>query len=152
MLDSTVRLHLKLRDRMPANTEKDPATIEYAKTLANTPWCDDYERMVSGVLYDKPSALLTSQIFIYILMRIKHRYNCQAQELVDGRFRARRFMHKYNSYFPDDATPESLAADREAMLRQHLGRVGEGVFIEPPLNIDYGCNISLGRDFYSNFK
>lgn len=85
-------------------------------------------------------------------MRIKHRYNCQAQELVDGRFRARRFMHKYNSYFPDDATPESLAADREAMLRQHLGRVGEGVFIEPPLNIDYGCNISLGRDFYSNFK
>ncbi|ROV91922.1 hypothetical protein VPNG_09753 [Cytospora leucostoma] len=114
---------------MPANTEKDPATIEYARTLANTPWCDDYERMVSGVLYD-----------------------CMAQELVDGRFRARRFMHKYNNYFPDDATPDSLAADREAMLRQQFGRVGEGVFIEPPLNIDYGCNISLGKDFYSNFN
>lgn len=36
---------------MPANTEKDPATIEYAKTLAHTPWCDDYEKMISGVLY-----------------------------------------------------------------------------------------------------
>lgn len=37
---------------MPAKTEKDPAIIEYAKTLANTPWCDDYEKMISGVLYD----------------------------------------------------------------------------------------------------
>lgn len=39
---------------MPANTEKDAATIEYAKTLANTPWCDDYEKMISGVLYGRP--------------------------------------------------------------------------------------------------
>jgi uncharacterized protein YdeI (YjbR/CyaY-like superfamily) len=33
-----------------AATEKDPATIEFARKLANTPWCDDYEKMVSGVL------------------------------------------------------------------------------------------------------
>lgn len=61
-------------------------------------------------------------------------------------------MHKYNNHFPDDATPESLTADRETMLRAQFGKVGKGVFIEPPLNIDYGCNISLGEDFYSNFK
>lgn len=61
-------------------------------------------------------------------------------------------MHRYNNHFPDDATPDSLAADREAMLRKQFGRVGRGVFIEPPLSIDYGCNISLGEDFYSNFK
>ena len=44
---------------MPANTEKDAATIEFAKTLANTPWCDDYEKMISGVLYEQaiPSLL-----------------------------------------------------------------------------------------------
>lgn len=35
---------------MPANTEKDPATLELARTLENTPWCDDYEKMISGVL------------------------------------------------------------------------------------------------------
>ena len=64
---------------------------------------------------------------------------------------ARKFMHKYNNYFPDDATPESLAADRENMLREQLGRVGKGVFIEPPFSIDYGCNISLGESFYANF-
>lgn len=61
-------------------------------------------------------------------------------------------MHKYNSYFPDSATPESLTADREAMLREIFGKVGKDVFIEPPLNIDYGCNISVGDGFYSNFK
>ncbi|KAK2597717.1 hypothetical protein N8I77_012482 [Diaporthe amygdali] len=114
---------------MPAKTEKDPAIIEYARTLANTPWCDDYEKMISGVLYD-----------------------ALAPELADGRFRARKFMHKYNHYFPDDATPESLTADREKMLKQQFGKVGTGVFIEPPVNIDYGCNITLGDNFYSNFN
>lgn len=80
------------------------------------------------------------------------RYDCLAPELVDGRFRARKFMHKYNNHFPDDATPESLVADREQMLTGILGRVGKGAFIEPPMNIDYGCNISVGDGFYSNFK
>ncbi|KAF3761400.1 hypothetical protein M406DRAFT_333463 [Cryphonectria parasitica EP155] len=114
---------------MPANTEKDVATIEFARTLQNTPWCDDYEKMISGVLY-----------------------NCLAPELVQGRFRARRFMHKYNNYFPEDATADSLCADREQMLRGILGSVGTSPFVEPPVNIDYGCNVSVGDGFYSNFK
>lgn len=71
---------------------------------------------------------------------------------MDGRFRARKFMHKYNHHFPDDATAGSLTADREKLLKEHFGKVGKGVFIEPPLNVDYGCNISLGDNFYSNFK
>ncbi|KAK0386446.1 hypothetical protein NLU13_6282 [Sarocladium strictum] len=112
-----------------ANPSKDPDTIAFAKTLENTPWCDDYEKMISGVLY-----------------------NCFAPELVQGRFRARKLMHKYNNTFPDDATPESLVADREALLKQIMGSVGENPFIEPPLNIDYGCNISIGKNFYSNFN
>ncbi|KAJ4423911.1 hypothetical protein N0V82_001497 [Gnomoniopsis sp. IMI 355080] len=74
------------------------------------------------------------------------RYNCLAPELVSGRFRARRFMHKYNSYFPDSATPESLTADREAMLKNIFGKVGKDVFIEPPINIDYGCNVLVILD------
>ncbi|KJZ71381.1 hypothetical protein HIM_09222 [Hirsutella minnesotensis 3608] len=112
-----------------AQIDKDPATIAFAKTLSNVPWCDDYEKMISGVLYD-----------------------AQAPDLVDGRFRARRMMNKYNTHFPDDATPQSLAADRQAMLRQMLGKVGREPFIEPPLNIDYGCNITIGDAFYSNFN
>lgn len=61
-------------------------------------------------------------------------------------------MHKYNNHFPDDATPDSLLADREAMLQSTFGKVGKGAFIEPPINIDYGCNITIGENFYSNFK
>lgn len=35
-----------------ANTSKDHDAIAFAKTLDNTPWCDDYEKMISGMLYD----------------------------------------------------------------------------------------------------
>lgn len=35
-----------------AATEKDAKTIAFAKELDNTPWCDDYEKMISGVLYE----------------------------------------------------------------------------------------------------
>lgn len=39
------------------------------------------------------------------------------------------------------------------MLKEVLGHVGgDDVFIEPPFNIDYGCNISVGPRFYSNFN
>lgn len=61
-------------------------------------------------------------------------------------------MHKYNAHFPDDATPRSLTDGREAMLKAMLGRVGEAPFVEPPINIDYGCNVAIGDNFYSNFK
>lgn len=33
-----------------AATELDPAAIAIAKGLEHTPWCDDYEKMISGVL------------------------------------------------------------------------------------------------------
>lgn len=112
-----------------AKTTKDADTIAFAKGLENTPWCDDYEKMISGVLYD-----------------------CLAPELVQGRFRARRLMHKYNNTFPDDATPDSLVADRRVLLKQMMGSIGDDAFIEPPVNIDYGCNISIGKSFYSNFN
>lgn len=75
-----------------------------------------------------------------------------AKELVDGRFRARRLMHKYNTYFPEEGTPDSLVEEREVLLKQMMGSVGKGAYVEPPINIDYGCNISIGEGFYSNFK
>ncbi|KAI0431448.1 putative sugar O-acetyltransferase [Xylaria sp. FL1042] len=112
-----------------ASTQKDPAAIEAAKSLAHIPWGEEYEKMISGMLYD-----------------------AQVPELVEGRFKARRFMNKYNTYFPDDATAESLVKDREEMLKGIMGGLGTGAFIEPPVNIDYGCNIKIGDNFYSNFK
>lgn len=80
------------------------------------------------------------------------RYNAVVPDLEKARFKARKFMNKYNNHFPDDATPASLTADREAMLQQTFGHVGKDVFIEPPISVDYGCNISIGDNFYSNFR
>ncbi|KAM0330876.1 hypothetical protein ACHAQA_003832 [Verticillium albo-atrum] len=112
-----------------AATNKDAAAIEFAKQLQHIPWCDDYEKMISGMLY-----------------------NSLVPELMAGRFRARKFMHKYNNYFPEDATPDSIIADREKMIREWFGKVGKEPYMEPPLNIDYGCNLSIGDNFYSNFN
>lgn len=61
-------------------------------------------------------------------------------------------MHKYNGYFPDDISPEKLGQDRETILKGIIGHLGKNTYIEPPFAIDYGCNISIGDDFYSNFK
>jgi hypothetical protein len=36
---------------MLPTTEKDAAAIEKAKTLQNVPWGDEYERMISGMMY-----------------------------------------------------------------------------------------------------
>lgn len=35
---------------MASKTEKDQEQIAIAKGLENIPWCDDYEKMISGVL------------------------------------------------------------------------------------------------------
>lgn len=112
-----------------ASTSKNQALIEAAKSFKHVPWCDDFEKMISGMLY-----------------------NCLVPELANGRFRARKLMHKYNNHFPEDATFESLAEDRAVMLKELMGKVGHDVFMEPPIYVDYGCNISIGERFYANFK
>lgn len=38
------------------------------------------------------------------------------------------------------------------MLHEIIGRLDDETIIEPPFSIDYGCNISLGKRFYSNFN
>jgi maltose O-acetyltransferase len=68
-----------------------------------------------------------------------------ALELVAGRLRARRLMHKFNQSSPDDA---SLWAQ---VLGELLGSAGEGLHIEPPFYCDYGAFISIGERFYANF-
>lgn len=67
----------------------------------------------------------------------------QAPELLSGRFRARKSMHKYNHHFPDDATPDSLTSDRAEILKEIFGAVGKEAFIGPLVNIDYGCKVIL---------
>ena len=78
-------------------------------------------------------------------------YDPFVPELQTGRFKARKLASQYNAPIPEDATEEGLLAQRTELLKKFLGSLGERSFIEPPLNVDYGCNILLGSDFYSNF-
>ncbi|CAI9633332.1 galactoside o-acetyltransferase [Alternaria burnsii] len=119
-----------------ASKEKDTQEIETAKKLKHVPWCEEYEKMISGMLY-----------------------NSFSPTLIAARFKARAFANKYNTWFPDPETTDSgkgfdiLAAERLRMLKTVIGHVADDdIFIEPPFNIDYGCNISLGKRFYSNFN
>ncbi|KUL82039.1 hypothetical protein ZTR_10056 [Talaromyces verruculosus] len=113
-----------------ASKAKAPAEIEKASRLAHIPRCEEYDKMISGMLYDS---------FV--------------PELESARLKARIFMNEYNTWFPngEDLTLQKLADDRLKLLKTRLGHIGEDSYIEPPLNVDYGPNISIGKRFYSNF-
>lgn len=81
-------------------------------------------------------------------------YNSFISELANARYRARKWCHNFNSHFPSgpDDTAETLLAHRQDALKEILGKVGEGAYLEPPLYLDYGCNVTLGERFYANFN
>lgn len=66
-------------------------------------------------------------------------------ELLALRSRARMLTERFN------ATGEADKAQREPILRELLGSVGERIYIEPTFHCDYGCNISIGDGFYANY-
>ncbi|KAM0121599.1 hypothetical protein ACP6JC_001770 [Aspergillus fumigatus] len=112
---------------MMPRTEKDSQIIEKAKSLQGVCWGEEYEKMISGILP-------------------------LASELIEGRTRARFLMSEFNGPPKPDVPFSETVAQREVTLRKLFGRVGRGVYIEPPLFVDYGCNISVGDGFYANFN
>ncbi|KAK2029562.1 hypothetical protein LX32DRAFT_560454, partial [Colletotrichum zoysiae] len=114
----------------PVRTKKDENAIAHARTLDRVPWCEDYEKMISGMLY-----------------------SCMAPELVESRNRARRIAQRFNTYVPEEtASADDVADIRLGMIKELFGKVGEDVYVEPSLQVDYGCNITVGDRFYANFK
>jgi maltose O-acetyltransferase len=70
------------------------------------------------------------------------RYNCLDPDLEADRQRARELLRLYNR---SEAAPE-----RQAILEQLLGHVGENSIIEPPFYCSYGQNIHLGDQVFLN--
>lgn len=60
--------------------------------------------------------------------------------------------YKYNNLDPSATSYDKHAALQHALLTEILGKVGPGTAIEPPFLPDYGCNVSIGKNCFMNFK
>ncbi|MCR6652694.1 MAG: sugar O-acetyltransferase [Cellvibrionaceae bacterium] len=66
------------------------------------------------------------------------------KELVEERERAKDLVFQLNNTRP------SQRQERTAIVEKLFGSVGKNPWIESPFNCDYGYNISVGDNFYTN--
>lgn len=72
-------------------------------------------------------------------------YNASDPELVRERRAARRLLRLIN----DSSDGDPFV--REEYVRELLGSTEQNLYVEPPFRCDYGYNIHIGNNFYSNF-
>lgn len=82
---------------------------------------NEKEKMLSGLLYDST-----------------------VEELSQERLKAKTSCYEYNLLKPDEIIK------KKEILTKLLGKTGENFVIEPNFFCDYGYNIELGENFYSN--
>lgn len=80
------------------------------------------EKMLAGELYDA-------------------NYN---DELEKERLKAKDLCYEYNNIMPSDLEK------REELIKKIIGKVDKEFRIEQPFWCDYGYNIEIGKNFYSN--
>jgi len=66
------------------------------------------------------------------------------KELIAERTRAKEICYEYNHWRPSDTEAQ------QALIRQLLGRTKDAFTITAPFWCDYGYNIEIGENFYSN--
>ena len=67
-------------------------------------------------------------------------------ELVAVKLRTHNLNNDYNQ------TYEHESEKREALLKEMLGAIGEGGFIQGPVYLHYGAHTRIGRNFFGNFN
>ena len=80
------------------------------------------EKMLSGMIYDANNDPV----------------------LIADRLRCKQLCHRYNHLEPTDIE------NRKELIRNIIGTVDGDFLIEQPFLCDYGYNIHIGRNFYSN--
>lgn len=73
-------------------------------------------------------------------------YDAYVPELVAERNVVKEKMHYYNSLAP------SRLAEKEGIIREVFGSIGQKFLIEQPFFCEYGYNIHVGENFFSNFN
>lgn len=80
------------------------------------------------------------------------RYNPIVPALEKARYQARGLAANFNNLDINTIPYERIAETRLEHLRKLVGKVGDNTFVEPPFLPDYGCNISIGKDTFINWK
>ncbi len=73
-------------------------------------------------------------------------YKAFDDELVNERRYAKELISDFNSF----RTNETI--NRNKLIKRLLGKIGNSFIIEPPFRCDYGYNIEIGENFYSNYN
>ena len=74
-------------------------------------------------------------------------YKSWMDGLKEDRMACKKKLYTYNSLPPEQE------AEREALLREILGKTCEGYLnIESPFHCDYGYNIEVGKEFFANYN
>ncbi|MFC7320136.1 sugar O-acetyltransferase [Halobacillus campisalis] len=73
-------------------------------------------------------------------------YKAWDEELVHERMRASQILYNFNQ---SKVTEEHYRAQ---LLQELLGYSGEGAYIEPSFQCDYGYNIKVGDGFFANYN
>ncbi len=66
------------------------------------------------------------------------------KELTEERERAKDLLFEFNNLKP------SKRDERNKIIRELFGSTGENIWIESPFSCDYGYNITVGNNFYTN--
>ncbi|WP_110429968.1 sugar O-acetyltransferase [Glaciecola sp. KUL10] len=72
-------------------------------------------------------------------------YFASDKQLVKMRFDARDRLDEIN------AVKQSDVKKRAQLFKQLFGQTGKRLYIESTFKCDYGCNITVGENFYANF-
>jgi maltose O-acetyltransferase len=72
-------------------------------------------------------------------------YDPDDADLVEERSRARELIRRYNQ------TTEGEGDRRQHLLRELFGTIDGTAHVTPPFRCDYGYNIHVGENFYTNF-
>lgn len=73
-------------------------------------------------------------------------YNGLDAQLVEERQIAKELLFDYHALRPNQRKK------KDTILKQLLGGIKGEFFIEPPFRCDYGSNIEIGENFYSNYN
>lgn len=72
-------------------------------------------------------------------------YCSMDEELLQERQIAKQKIYELNQLNPKEIEK------REDIIKSLFGKIGKNFFIEPPFYCDYGYNVTIGDNFYSNY-